>query len=64
MTGVKRYKVTYKQSFMGEVLVDSYIRVVQSDRELVDIENALYSDPHVFSVNIEAINEEETKWKK
>ncbi|MFD1453276.1 hypothetical protein [Oceanobacillus sojae] len=64
MTEVKRYKVTYKQSFMGEVLVDSYIRVVQSDRELVDIEDALYSDPHVFSVNIEAINEEETKWKK
>lgn len=61
MLELKRYKVTYKQRFMGEVLVDSYIKTVQSDRELASIEDALYSDPHVFSVNIEAIDEEESE---
>ncbi|EIT0069581.1 hypothetical protein L1A92_002594, partial [Listeria innocua] len=50
-TDYKVYKITYKQRFMGEVIVDSYERTVKDDNELRSAINALYDDPHVFSVS-------------
>lgn len=54
----KRYRITYKQRFMGEVLTESYIKTVNNYGELIQAEQALYSDPHVFSVEWEAIGNE------
>lgn len=51
----KRYKITYKQRFMGEVLTDSYIKYVNNYGELIQAEQALYEDPHVFSVEWEEL---------
>ncbi|AFJ75952.1 hypothetical protein AG2_015 [Listeria phage vB_LmoM_AG20] len=56
-TDYKVYKITYKQRFMGEVLVDSYERAVRDDNELQSAINALYDDPHVFSVSSEEVTE-------
>lgn len=58
---MKRYKVTYKQRFMGEVLKDSYYRTVNGDWELNVIENALFDDPHVFSVVFKDVTEGESE---
>lgn len=55
---MKRYRIHYKQKFNGKVLEDSYIRFVESERDLIKIEDALYDDPHVFSVHAEEITEE------
>jgi hypothetical protein len=54
---MKRYLITYKQKFCGEILVDSYVRTVSSYKELFEIEQRLYSDPHVFSVEWEEVTE-------
>lgn len=52
---MKRYRITYKQRFNGEVLTDTYVRTVSDYGELIDIEQRLYADPHVFSVEWEEI---------
>lgn len=56
---MKRYRITYKQRFMGEVLVDSYERVVGSRAELDQAVDALYSDPHVYSVTCKELKDDE-----
>lgn len=48
---MKTYKITYKQKFDGEILTDSYLKTVNDISEMIDAENALYSDPCVFSVD-------------
>ncbi|EDN8187231.1 hypothetical protein GSY37_04365 [Listeria monocytogenes] len=53
----KVYKITYTQRFMGESIVDSYKRTVRDDNELRSAINALYDDPHVFSVSSEEVAE-------
>ena len=58
---MKQYRVHYKQKFMGEILEDSYIRTVNDESELYQIEMALYDDPHVFSVHCEEIVETKHK---
>ncbi|MEB6549735.1 hypothetical protein MXL46_11620 [Heyndrickxia sporothermodurans] len=55
---MKRYRIHYKQKFNGEILEDSYIRTVRDERDLIKIEEDLYSDPHVFSVFAEEIDSE------
>lgn len=52
---MKKYRITYKQMFNGEVLTDSYNRTVSSYGELLQAEQALYDDPHVFSVEWEEV---------
>lgn len=52
---MKQYRITYKQKFSGEILEDSYIRTVKNEKELKKIENSLYEDPHVFSVEYEEL---------
>ena len=52
---MKRYRITYKQKFNGKILTDSYNRSVDDFGELFDIEQRLYEDPHVFSVEWEEI---------
>lgn len=54
---MKRYRITYKQKFNGKILTDSYIKTVRNRGELIQAEQALYSDPHVFSVEWEEIGE-------
>jgi hypothetical protein len=56
--GMKRYRISYKQEFNGEILRDSYVRTVRSERELQKAVSALYSDPHVFSVTCEELEDE------
>ncbi|EAD8885363.1 hypothetical protein AL427_10235 [Listeria monocytogenes] len=56
-TVYKVYKITYKQRFMGKVIVDSYERTVKDDNELRSAINALYDDPDVFSVSSEEVAE-------
>lgn len=55
---MKRYRISYKQEFNGEILRDSYVRTVRSERELQKAVSALYSDPHVFSVTCEELERE------
>lgn len=55
---MKRYRITYKQRFNGEVLVDSYIKTVRDYGELLKAEQDLYSDPHVFSVEWEELTDD------
>ncbi|MBC1564124.1 hypothetical protein HCB26_06300 [Listeria booriae] len=55
--GYKVYKITYKQRFMGEIIVDSYERAVKDDNELRAVVSALYDDPCVFSVSSEEVTE-------
>lgn len=43
--------IYYSQQFMGETLDDEYITYVDNIRELEDKVEALYSDPHVISVD-------------
>lgn len=50
-----RIRITYKQKFSGKVLTDSYVRTVKDRGEIAQIENDLYSDPHVFSVYWEEV---------
>lgn len=52
---MKTYKITYKQEFGGKILEDSYLRTVDHEGELIKVEQALYSDPHVFSVEWEEL---------
>lgn len=54
---MKRYRITYKQEYMGETLEDSYIRSVKNEYELDNIVNALYEDSHVFYVDYEELEE-------
>ena len=53
----KRYRITYKQRFMGKVLTDSYIKTINNFNELIQAEQALRSDPHVFSVKWEEVED-------
>ena len=55
---MKQYRIHYKQKFGGEILENSYIRTVDSERDLIKIEDALFDDPHVFSVHAEKISNE------
>jgi len=57
MEEMKRYRITYKQRFMGEVLQDSYVRTVANKHELQQAISNLYNDPHVFSVDYELIKD-------
>ncbi|GGN64482.1 hypothetical protein [Oceanobacillus indicireducens] len=52
---MKRYRISYKQEFNGEILQDSYVRTVRSEWELQKAVSALYSDSHVFSVTCEEL---------
>ena len=52
---MKRYRIMYKQRFNRKVLTDSYVRTVCDYGELIGIEQRLYDDPHVFSVEREEI---------
>lgn len=47
--------VKYSQKFMGEILNNEYISFVTSDDEIDAIYEALYSDPHVYSVDVEKL---------
>lgn len=51
--------VKYSQEFMGEEISEEYITHVNYDYEINEMYKALYSDPHVISVNIEKLGEEE-----
>lgn len=55
---MKRYRITYKQRFMGKVLTDSYIKYVNNYGELIQAEQALYDDPHVISVDLEELTDD------
>lgn len=50
-------EVSYTQRYMGDVLEDSYERVVNSSEDIRRIEDALYSDPLVESVIWRVIEE-------
>jgi len=52
---VKRYRIIYKQKFMGKILQDSYIKTVTNNWELQSAISALYEDPHVFEVTYEEV---------
>lgn len=52
-----RIRITYKQNFRGKVLEDSYVRTVKNREEIQKIENDLYIDPLVFSVEWEEVAE-------
>lgn len=47
-----RVLVRYMQEFMGEKLFDSYETTINDELDKLDIERALYDDPHVKSVEI------------
>lgn len=50
-----RIEITYKQEFNGRVLTESYIRTVKDHKELIKIENDLFDDPHVISVEMKRV---------
>lgn len=50
-----RIRITFKQNFRGRILTDSYVRTVKSYEEIAKIENDLYIDPLVFSVEWEEV---------
>ena len=50
--------VKYSQEYMGEILDDEYTTFVADDDDIDAIYEALYSDPHVFSVDVEKLGEE------
>lgn len=54
---MKQYRITYRQEFNGKILQDSYIKYVRSEREIQQAISALYSDPHVFSVDYELVEQ-------
>lgn len=54
---MKRYRIIYKQEYMGETLEDSYVRSVKNEYELDRIVNDLYEDTHVFSVDYEELDD-------
>lgn len=54
---MKRYKITYEQEFMGKILEYSYIRSINNEDEIHNVIEALYEDPHVFSVDYEELKE-------
>ncbi|MCR6096903.1 hypothetical protein HXA31_20300 [Salipaludibacillus agaradhaerens] len=54
---MKRYRIIYKQKFMGKVIQDSYVRSINNKQELHNAINALYEDPHVFSVDYEELKD-------
>lgn len=56
---MRRYRIIYKQKFMGKILQDSYIRTVENEHELQHAISALYEDPHVFSVTYEELEDSE-----
>ena len=47
-----RVLVRYTQVFMGEQLFDSYETDIRDELDKLEIEKALYEDPHVKSVEI------------
>ena len=54
---MKKYKITYKQKFMGKIITASYERYVENNSELYQSINALYTDPHVIDVSHELIKD-------
>lgn len=54
----KNYRLIYKQRFMGEELQDTIMKYNKTIAEMEEAVNALYSDPHVFSVRFEEIQED------
>lgn len=60
MNKVRHFRITYRQVFWGEVLVGTYDKWC-TYYELEQAISALYSDPHVFSVDYVEIPEVEVK---
>lgn len=60
MDKIRHFKITYKQRFWGEVLTDTYDKWC-TDYELEHDISALYSDPHIISVDYVEIPEVEVK---
>lgn len=55
---MKAILVRFEQDFMGKTLYDQYVRYIQSDSELMDIQIALYSDPHITNVEFKELKNE------
>lgn len=51
----KNYRLIYKQCFMGEELQDTIMEYNKTIAEMEQSVNDLYSDPHVFSVRYEEV---------
>lgn len=51
----KNYRLIYKQCFMGEELQDTIMKYNKTIAEMEQSVNDLYSDPHVFSVRYEEV---------
>lgn len=51
----KNYRLIYKQRFMGEELQDTIMKYDKTIAEMEQSVNDLYSDPHVFSVRYEEV---------
>ena len=54
----KNYRLIYKQCFMGEELQDTIMKYNKTIAEMEQSVNDLYSDPHVFSVRYEEVQNE------
>lgn len=52
-----KYKFTYKQEFMGKILTDSIIKTVESQKDVLQTERDIATDPHVFWVESEEVTE-------
>ena len=52
MNKIRRWKITYEQEFMGEIIKDSY-EVYGTYYETEKRVEELYSDPHVINAMIE-----------
>lgn len=51
----KNYRLIYKQYFMGEELQDTIMECNKTIAEMEQSVNDLYSDPNVFSVRYEEV---------
>ncbi|MEO1772516.1 hypothetical protein [Candidatus Enterococcus ferrettii] len=54
----KDYRLIYKQRFMGREMQDTITKYSKTVAEMEEAVNALYSDPLVFSVRYEEIQED------
>lgn len=54
----KNYRLIYKQRFFGKELQDTIMKYNKTIAEMEESVNALYSDPHVFSVRYEEVQED------
>ena len=55
----KNYRLIYKQEFNGKVLQDVIKKYDKTVAEMEAAVDALYSDPHVFSVWYEEVKADE-----